>query len=61
MTLKEFLVKIGGKVSGKTITFDGPPDVPKNSLTIPLSDLGYSEKRGIFRKSIEGFKSDLEL
>lgn len=61
MTLKEFLAKIGGKVSGKTITFDGPPDAPKNSLSIPLSNLGYSRKRGIFRKSIKSFKNELEL
>ncbi len=57
MTLEEFTNKIGGTVkihSGKKgVWFDGPKEVPQNALFIPLGDLGYNPKNGVFRKSIK--------
>jgi len=32
--------------------WDGPPEAPENALFIPLEDLGYTMRFGIFRKSL---------
>lgn len=52
MKLEDFATKFNGTVQGQYITFKGSLKAPKNSLTIPLIDLGYNPKNGIFRKSL---------
>ncbi len=50
------ITQLGGRivtqdrVSG--VLFNGPKEAPRNSLFIALSDFGYSEGHGIFRKSL---------
>ena len=57
MTLHFDIVRqLGGRITAQDgtsgVLFDGPKEAPENSLFIPLSDFGYSEIYGIFRKSI---------
>lgn len=57
MTLEEFIAMTGGIVKpheGQVgVWFDGPLTAPENALFIPLNDLGYSPKDGVFRKSLK--------
>ncbi len=60
------IVELGGNIvqrKGKMgVLFEDPPKAETIPLFIPLEDFGYTEKHGIFRKSLmPKLKSEMNL